>query len=39
MVRSIGILRPSARIGLKNLATNMRRVVQLNALSAARASP
>ena len=39
LVRSIGISRATARIGLKNLAYNMRRVIQLNALSAARASP
>ena len=39
LVRSIGISRARARVGLKNLAYNMRRVIQLNALSAARASP
>lgn len=37
LVRSIGIARAKARIGLKNLAYNMRRVVQLDALAAARA--
>lgn len=37
LVRSIGIARARARIGLKNLAYNMRRVVQLDALVAARA--
>ena len=36
LVRSIGISRAKARIGLKNLAYNMRRVVQLNGLAAAR---
>ena len=29
LVRSIGIVRARARIGLKNLAYNMRRLVQL----------
>ena len=37
LVRSIGIVRARARIGLKNLAYNMRRMVQLDALDAARA--
>jgi len=37
LVRSIGFARAKARIGLKNLAYNMRRVVQLDALDAARA--
>jgi transposase, IS5 family len=36
LVRSIGILRAKARIGLKNLAYNMRRVGQLEHLAAAR---
>ena len=36
-VRSIGIARAKARIGLKNLAYNMRRAVQLDGLAAARA--
>ena len=36
LVRSIGITRAKARIGLKNLAYNMRRVVQLDGLAAAR---
>ncbi len=36
LVRSIGIARAKARIGLKNLAYNMRRVVHLNGLAAAR---
>ena len=39
LLRCIGIARARARIGLKNLAYNMRRVVQLDALAAARASP
>jgi len=38
LLRCIGIARATARIGLKNLAYNMRRVVQLDALAAARAS-
>jgi len=38
LVRCIGIARAKTRIGLKNLAYNMRRVVQLDALAAARAS-
>lgn len=37
LVRSIGIARARARIGLKNLAYNMRRAVQLDGLEAARA--
>lgn len=37
LVRSIGIARTKARIGLKNLAYNMRRAVQLDGLAAARA--
>jgi transposase, IS5 family len=37
LVRSIGIARAKARIGLKNLAYNMRRMVQLDALDATRA--
>ena len=36
-VRSIGIGRAKARIGLKNLAYNMRRAVHLEGLAAARA--
>ena len=32
LVRSIGLTRARARIGLKNLAYNMRRLVQLQAL-------
>ena len=36
LVRSIGIARAKARIGLKNLAYNMRRAVHLNGLAAAR---
>ena len=36
LVRSIAILRAKARIGLKNLAYNMRRVGQLEHLAAAR---
>jgi transposase, IS5 family len=38
LLRCIGIARARARIGLKNLAYNMRRAVQLDALAAARAS-
>lgn len=38
LLRCIGIARATARIGLKNLAYNMRRVAQLDALAAARAS-
>jgi len=34
-VRSIGIIRAKARIGLKNLAYNMRRAVQLDGFAAA----
>ena len=34
-VRSIGIIRAKARIGLKNLAYNMRRLVQLENLATA----
>ena len=37
LVRSIGIVRARARIGLNNLAYTMRRTVQLDALAAARA--
>ena len=37
LVRSIGIARARARIGLKTLACTMRRAVQLDALAAARA--
>ena len=37
LLRCIGIARARARIGLKNLAYNMRRVIQLDALAAARA--
>jgi IS5 family transposase len=37
LVRTIGIARAKARIGLKNLAYNMRRAVQLDWLAAARA--
>jgi IS5 family transposase len=36
LVRCIGIARATARIGLKNLAYNMRRAVQLDGLAAAR---
>ncbi len=32
LVRSIGLVRARARIGLKNLVYNMRRLVQLEAL-------
>jgi len=35
LVRSIGIVRAKARIGLKNLAYNMRRLVQLERLATA----
>lgn len=35
LVRSIGLVRATARIGLKNLAYNMRRLVQLERLAAA----
>ena len=35
LVRSIGLARAKARIGLKNLAYNMRRLVQLERLAAA----
>jgi hypothetical protein len=34
LVRNIGIARAKARIGLKNLADNMRRAVQLDGLAA-----
>jgi len=37
LLRSIAIARAKARIGLKNLAYNMRRAVQLDGLAAARA--
>jgi len=33
-VRSIGLVRARARIGLKNLTYNMRRLVQLERLAA-----
>ncbi len=35
LLRSVGLARAKARIGLKNLAHNMRRLVQLNRLAAA----
>ena len=35
LVRSIGLVRAKARIGLKNLVYNMRRLVQLERLAAA----
>ena len=35
LVRSIGLVRARARIGLKNLAYNMRRLVRLERLAAA----
>ena len=35
LVRSIGVIRAKARIGLKNLAYNMRRLVQLEHLATA----
>ena len=35
LVRAIGLVRATARIGLKNLAYNMRRLVQLERLAAA----
>ena len=35
LLRSVGLARAKARIGLKNLAYNMRRLVQLNRLAAA----
>ncbi len=35
LVRGIGLMRATARIGLKNLAYNMRRLVQLERLAAA----
>jgi len=35
LVRSIGLVRAKARIGLKNLAYNMRRLVQLERIAAA----
>jgi len=35
LIRSIGIIRAKARIGLKNLAYNMRRAVQLDGFAAA----
>jgi transposase, IS5 family len=37
LARSIGLVRAKARIGLKNLADNMRRLVQLERLAAAAA--
>jgi IS5 family transposase len=33
LVRSIGLTRAKARIGLKNLAYNMRRLVQLERIA------
>jgi len=39
LLRCIGIARAKARIGLKNLAYNMRRMIQLDALATTRASP
>ena len=38
LARSIGLVRTKARIGLKNLAYNMRRLVQLERLAAAAAA-
>ena len=35
LVRSIGLMRAKARIGLKNLTHNMRRQVQLESLAMA----
>ena len=35
LVRSIGLMRAKARIGLKNLTYNMRRQVQLESLAMA----
>ncbi len=35
LVRSVGLVRARARIGLKNLVYNMRRLVQLERLAAA----
>ena len=35
LVRSIGIVRAKTRIGLKNLAYNMRRLVQLERMATA----
>ena len=35
LVRSVGLVRAKARIGLKNLAYDMRRLVQLERLAAA----
>ena len=35
LVRSVGLVRAKARIGLKNLAYNMRRLVQLERPAAA----
>lgn len=37
LLRFIGIVRARARISLRNLAYNMRRMVQLDALATARA--
>ena len=34
-VRSVGLVRAKARVGLKNRACNMRRLVQLERLAAA----
>ena len=36
LVRSIGLARATVRIGLKNLAYNMRRLVQLERLAMVR---
>lgn len=35
LVRAIGLVRVKARVGLKNLAYNMRRLVHLERLAAA----
>ena len=35
LVRSLGLMRAKARIGLKNLTNNMRRQVQLESLAMA----
>ena len=37
LVRTVGLIRAKAKIGMKNLAYNMRRMVQLDALAAASA--
>jgi len=39
LLRRIGIARAKARIGIKNLACSTRRMIQLDALATARASP